>query len=357
MKIVIVTGGSGGHIYPALTLAKELQKRGHDLIFIGSLDRMEKDVIPKSGYRFIGLDIKTTRGGIIQKFKSLFSIADGYFKAKKILKANAVDLVIGFGNYISVPVVLAAKSLKIKIVIHEQNSFVGRANRLLDKKADLIIVSYENSLDQFKNPQKVCLGNPQSSVAVSVKEDRDILSEYGLDKTKKTVLMFLGSLGSESVQKIFLEYFDSLDGKQDYQIIYATGTKHYRLALDHGTDKIKIVEKVDGALMMKNCDLLISRSGATTLAEIVALGVASILIPSPYVPNNHQYYNAMALVKRDAAKIIEEKDLTPKRLKEVIESTLHDEKTLKRLRHNARLLNNDKVLDDIADRIEELWKQ
>ena len=354
MQIIIATGGSGGHIYPAMTLGKALEEKGHKVTFIGSLDRMEKDVIPQSGEAFIGLDVKTTRGGIIQKFKSLFSIYRAYHRCIKLLEGQ--DLVIGFGNYISVPVVLAAKKRGIKIVIHEQNSFVGRANRMLDQKADLIIGSYAESLDQFKNPNKVLLGNPQSSVALKVKEDRSLISDLGLDPNKKTVLMFLGSLGSESVQKVILEYFDGLKD-QDHQIIYATGDKHYDKAKGYDNDKIKIVKKVDGAKMMKACDLLVSRAGATTLAEIVALGTVSILIPSPYVPNNHQYHNAMALCDKKAALLLEEKDLNADRLKKMIEDTLKNDKLCKEIHDNARSLSNDHVLEDIVSRIEGLWKR
>ena len=149
MKIAMVAGGTGGHIYPAIALAEELQNKGHDITFIGSNDRMEKDVIPTSGFKYIGLDVYTTRGGVGQKVKSLLSIADAYKKCLSILKG--FDMAIGFGNYISIPVMEAAIKLKLKTIIHEQNSFVGRANRVLDNKVDLIIGSYEENLKQFKS--------------------------------------------------------------------------------------------------------------------------------------------------------------------------------------------------------------
>ena len=353
MKIAIVTGGSGGHIYPALTLAKALSNRGHDISFIGTNDRMEKDVIPEAGYKFFGLDIKTTRGGLVQKVKSLLSIYKAQSQAMTILKGY--DIVIGFGNYISIPVILAAHKLGIKTILHEQNSYVGRANRLLDKKVDLVIVSYKESLATFKNPNKVCLGNPQSSLALQVRKDEDIIRNMGLDPNKKTVLMFFGSLGSESVQRVVLEYLKDLEA--DYQIVYATGIKHYKKALPYESNNIKIVEKVDGAKMMKSCDLLVARSGATTLSEICAIGIASILIPSPYVPNDHQYYNAMALVDKDAAIIIKEKDLTAAVLKKAIDDVLYDDIKRKSIANNARSLNNDHVLEDIVASIEGLWKR
>ena len=353
----MVAGGSGGHIYPAVSLAKELINKGHDVTFIGANDRMEKDVIPGLGYKFIGLDTKTTRGGIKQKINSLLSIGDSYTKCLKILKGNC-DMVIGFGNYISVPVILAARTLKIKVVLHEQNSFVGRANRMLDKMADLVIVSYQESIKQFKNPNTILLGNPQSSVASNVKKDTKVIEDLGLDSNKKTVVIFMGSLGSESVLNVILDYFKLIDGTNvPYQVVYATGVKHYDKAKAYVRDNVAIFDKIDGATVMANSDLLVSRAGATTLAEITALGTASILIPSPYVPNNHQFYNAKALVDKDAAVMLEEKELNAYKLKEMIESLIEDDEARNIIGKNARALGNDNVVEDIIDRIEKLWKQ
>ena len=352
MKIVLVAGGSGGHIYPALALAEQLEKRGHDITFIGSNDRMEKDVIPEKGYKYTGLDVYSTRGGALQKLKSLSSIFSAYRKCLKLLKGY--DMVIGFGNYISVPVVLAGAKLGLKTILHEQNSYVGRANRILDRKADFIIGSYEENLSQFKNPHIKILGNPQSYKALSVKKDPEVIRSFGLDPEKKTVLIFMGSLGSESVNKVLMEYFKELDGS--YQVIYAAGSRYYKQDVSEisDTDYLKIRERVDGVRCMKNCDLLLSRAGATTLAEIMATSTASILIPSPYVPNNHQYKNAMALVSKDAALILEESKLNKDSLRSLVEKTLSDEEGLKRMRENAGKLNNAHVIEDIMDVVEKI---
>jgi len=352
MKIIMVAGGSGGHIYPALALAEALKEKGHSITFIGSNDRMEKEVIPEKGFEYIGLDVYTTRGGILQKIKSLLSIAKAYFECKRILKG--FDLAIGFGNYISVPVMEAAISLKIKTVIHEQNSFVGRANRMLDKKVDLIIGCYDEVLSQFENPNIKILGNPQSSKAYHLEKDSNVLKDLGLDPDKKTVVIFMGSLGSASVDKVLLEYFKMLDGS--YQIIFATGKAHYEKILSEvkQNDYLKIFERIDGAAVMKNSTLLVSRAGATTLSEISAVGIPSILIPSPFVPNNHQYYNGKALVDKDAAIMIEEKDLNASRLNDTINNVINDEERLKTLSQNARKMGNPNVLDDIIDAIEKI---
>lgn len=352
MKIVMVAGGSGGHIYPALALAEELETRGHEITFLGSKDRMEKDVIPAAGFPYIGLDVYTTRGGLLQKVKSLSSIVLSYRKCLKLLKGY--DLAIGFGNYISVPVLLAAVKLGMKTVIHEQNSFVGRANRVLDQKVDLIISSYEEDRAQFKNPNNLVLGNPQMSKAYKVKKDPKILEEMGLSPEKKTVVIFMGSLGSESVNKELLRYFELSSG--DYQIVYATGKSNYAYTMEHAPkkDHLRIYERIDGAAVMKNADLLISRAGATTLCEIAAIGIPSILIPSPFVPNNHQYYNGKALVDKDAAVMIEEKDLTAEKLNDLVNEIIHDDARLKQLGENAKAMGNEHVLENIVEAIEHL---
>lgn len=352
MKIAIVAGGTGGHIYPALTLADALKNQGHELVFIGSNDRMEKDVIPDRGYEYIGLDVYTTRGSIIQKVKSLLSMVSAYFKCLKILKG--FDMAIGFGNYISIPVMLSAIRLKLKTIIHEQNSFVGRANRLLDKHVDLVIGSYNENLNQFNNPNTKILGNPQSSKALNIKKDKKIIEDLGLDPDKKTVVIFMGSLGSSSVNEILIDYFKLMDNS--YQVIFSTGKSHFEdiISRVETKDNLKIYERIDGINVVNNSDLLVSRAGATTITEICALGKPAILIPSPFVPNNHQYYNGKALVDIDAAIMIEEKDLSGIRLNDEINNLIHDDERLKTLGNNAKKLNNPNVLNDIIEEIERL---
>lgn len=352
MKIAMVAGGTGGHIYPALTLAEELKNKGHEIVFFGSLDRMEKDIIPEQGYKFIGLDVKSTQGNVLTKVKSLVSIKKTYNECLKLLKG--FDIVIGFGNYISVPVILAAKKLGIKTVIHEQNSFVGKANKMLDTKVDLVIGSYEEDKTQFKNPNTLILGNPQSQRASEIKKDDDTLTKLGLKEDKKTVVIFMGSLGSETINNILIDYFKLLDGS--YQVVYAAGKNYYCKDKDlvKETDYLKMFERIDGIKVMKSSTLLVSRAGATTLAEITSLGMPSILIPSPYVPNNHQFYNAKSLVDKKAALMIEEKDLTANKLNETIKSIINDEETLNNLSNNALKLANKKVVDDIVREIEKL---
>ena len=352
MRIIIASGGTGGHIYPAITLAQALQKAGHKITFVGSIGRMEKDVIPAAGFDYIGLDMKIPGGSLINKANSFVSIVKAYYKCREIVKDY--DLAIGFGNYISVPLVMAARNRGLKTVIHEQNSFAGKANKYLDQKVDLVIGSYEENKKTFKNPHTLILGNPQSSKAFNIKKDPEVLLNLGLDPDKKTVVIFMGSLGSQTVNKVVIEYLNSLKG--DYQVIYASGKQNYakaRAAVKK-KDYICVKEAVDGVKLMAHSSLLVSRAGATTLSEICAMGMPSILIPSPYVPNNHQFYNAMALIDKNAALLLEEKDLSPASLKAIIEKSINDEELLKSLHENAIKLSNPKVLDEIVKEIEKL---
>ena len=313
---------------------------------------MEKDVIPAAGFDYIGLDMKIPGGSLINKANSFVSIVKAYYKCREIVKDY--DLAIGFGNYISVPLVMAARNRGLKTVIHEQNSFAGKANKYLDQKVDLVIGSYEENKKTFKNPHTLILGNPQSSKAFNIKKDPEVLLNLGLDPDKKTVVIFMGSLGSQTVNKVVIEYLNSLKG--DYQVIYASGKQNYAKARAAVKKKnyICVKEAVDGVKVMANSSLLVSRAGATTLSEICAMGMPSILIPSPYVPNNHQFYNAMALIDKNAALLLEEKDLSPASLKAIIEKSINDEELLKSLHENAIKLSNPKVLDEIVKEIEKL---
>ena len=346
VKYLFCAGGTGGHIYPALTLAEKFKEAGHEVTFIGARSRMENKVIPERGYPFIALDIRNYNGFLIGKLQGIFSFVSNYLKCLKLVEEY--DVVVGFGNYISLPVVLAAKQRKKKTVIHEQNSFPGKANRVLDQRVDLVIGSYKENLDYFKNPHTEILGNPQSSV--NTIEKSDYFHKMGLDEELPKVLMFFGSLGSETVDKVVHKMLDEHD-KLPFNLLYASGESYIHNYDGFRKDNVKVVNRVEGSLALADTDLLISRAGATTICEISALGVASILIPSPYVTNNHQYYNALSLVNIDAAKVIEEKNLTPELLYKTIIDCLSDTKTLETMKKQAKTLGNPKACEKIAERI------
>ena len=349
MKIIFVAGGTGGHIYPALTLADELKNRGHEILFIGSSSRMEKDIVPSAGFKYIGLDVSIPKGNIFNKTKSFFSLVGAYNKCKDLVKGY--DVAIGFGNYISLPVMLAARKLGLKTIIHEQNSFAGKANLYLDTKMDYVICSYDENLKQFKNPNIFVYGNPQSYRAIEEKEDRNCISELGLDPNKKTVVIFMGSLGSNSVDKVLLDYFNKTDGC--YQIIYARGKDCEEDILKYSFGShIVIKDKIDGTKFIKNTDLVIARSGATTVSEIIGCGKPSILIPSPFVPENHQYYNALPLKEIGASILLNEKELNSEILLENVNSIIKSGDKLNEMGLAAKKLLKDNIIENIIGIVE-----
>lgn len=348
MKAIIVTGGTGGHIYPALSIADGLKEDGFELLFIGSSGRMESKEIPSKGYDFIGLNLIGTNGSIFRKIKALFLIFLSYFKCIKILKEFKPDIVIGFGNYISVPPILAAKTLKIKTMIHEQNSIAGKANKYLFNKVDMVVSTYDFTFD--KSEKVKSLGNPRSSDAYLIKEDYSIYDEFKLDKDKPFVFIVMGSLGSESVNKVLIEYCNNFD--KDYSLFIVSGKNNFDDFKYISNDNIKVVPYVDSLRVMKMASLIVSRSGATTCSEITALKKPSILIPSPYVPNNHQYINAAALEKEMATVLLNEKDLTYKSLNENIDRLMSDDNLRNEIGENAFKISKINAKRDIIDWIE-----
>lgn len=356
-KICIATGGTGGHIYPALALAQIWKKEEPDteVIFIGNDDRMEAQIIPAAGFPFYAVHAKGLAGSLVDKFKAVMAMFKARKAAKKILQEQNPDLVIGFGGYVTAPAALAAKSLGIPFMLHEQNSIVGKANRLVAKDADGIVTCYQKAQDDFDTPKARLLGNPRASLCANLKKDDDVLTSYGLDPKKKTILIVMGSLGSSSVNTLMKDALKKVD--PNLQIIYACG-KANEDAL-HAFDEfknVKAVPFVDALRLYPSLDGMVCRAGATTLAEVTACGIPSIIIPSPYVAENHQYYNALMLVEKDAAAMIEEKDLNADTLSKAIQETFMDENRRQTLEKNARALGKPHAAQDIIAYANEILK-
>ncbi len=317
MRYLIATGGTGGHIYPALALAEAIQKNepSSTIVFIGDERRMESQVIPAANFKFIGLKLSGMNGGIVNKIKSLSLMMKSYRICINLLRQERPDVVIGFGNYISVPVILAAHRLKIVTMIHEQNSYAGKANRFLARHVDAVVGCYRENLTQFPKEKTQILGNPQASKAAETRKLPLLVEELGLDASNPLVVVVMGSLGSSSVNQIMKCALSQMKDKP-YQTLYVTGKKHYDDFVRDTTfaKNVKVVPYIDGIQVMANADLCVVRGGATTASEICAMGMPSIIIPSPYVPNNHQYYNAKALQDVNAAVLIEEKELSTEKI-------------------------------------------
>ena len=324
MKVIITAGGTGGHIYPALSIINKIKKMepNSEFIYIGTHNRMEKDIIPNYNIKYIPLEIYgLSKKYIVRDIKNIFLIGHAYKKCKKIMKEFKPDIVVGVGGYVTYPVILAAHNLKIKTFIHEQNSIPGKSNKMLAKLVDSIGVSFKSSIDYFKNKEKVIFtGNPCSENAI----DAIPISKekFGIEKNRKTVLIVSGSLGSNSVNNKMIDFLKNCGNK--YDVIYVTGKDYYEEFSKNKFEKnvhiVPYIENMSG--LLKNIDVMVSRAGASSLSEILALKIPSIVIPSPYVANNHQYYNALSLYKENAILMIEEKDLNTLILNKSIEKCL-----------------------------------
>ena len=343
MRVVVTAGGTGGHIYPALSILKKIkeEEKNSQFLYIGTHNRMEKDVVPKEGYDYVGLEIYGfSKKEIIRDIKNIFLINKAYKECLKILKKFKPDVVLGFGGYVTYPVIKAAKKLGIKTFIHEQNAMPGKSNKMLSKYADIIGVSFKESEKYFDKDKVIFTGNPCSENALTIKPNSK--TKYGLSKNKKAILCVQGSLGSAVMNNKMIDFLSNIDN-ENYEVLYITGKTSYEKFKEYKFSKnVFVVPYVENlSALMKDMDVIVSRAGASIISEIVALGVPTIFIPSPYVANNHQLYNALDLKNNNAGLMIEEKDLNKDVLKENINKLLKDELLYHSMKVNARKMSVD----------------
>ena len=334
MKVVITAGGTGGHIFPALALISKLKEKDKDVevLYIGTTNRMEKDIIPKEGIPYIGIEMK----GLNRKniFKNA-GVMKTYFKAVNKAKIEITkfkpDVVIGFGGYISAPVIYAASKLKIKTIIHEQNSIPGVSNKFLSRYVDKVLVSFKENIKDFPSSKTIYTGNPRSEQIKDIKKVSK--TELGFKKDKDLVIIVMGSLGSLTMTKKLKEIIPIFRNK-DYQVLLITGKDYYDDYKDIKiSSNVKLVPFIDNLIgLMKDADLIITRSGASTIAEITSIGLPAIMVPSPYVTNNHQYINAKSLEDDGACIILKEEDFNKSSLINLLDKTINDKDKLKKMR-------------------------
>ncbi|HPF83019.1 MAG TPA: undecaprenyldiphospho-muramoylpentapeptide beta-N-acetylglucosaminyltransferase [Bacilli bacterium] len=356
MRVIISAGGTGGHIYPALAIINKIKEKepNSEFLYIGTHNRMEKDIIPSMNIPFRSIEIYgLNRKKIFKNVKVVSCLFKAYKECKSIIKEYDPDIVIGVGGYVTTPVIKAAKKLGYKTFIHEQNSIPGKANLYLEKYTDKIGVSFESSMKYFDNKKVIFTGNPCSEN--SLKIEAASKKEFGLSENKKTVLFVMGSLGSSKMNNFLINTMHKFD-KKDYEIIFVTGKNDYeKISKIEFPKNIKVVPYIDNMTrVMKFTDLIISRAGASTLSEVIALNVPSILIPSPYVTNNHQYKNAMDLKNKNACILIEEKDLNEDILIKNIDSILNDEEKINEMKNNLELMSIKNSATKIYDVIRNL---
>lgn len=355
MKVIITAGGSGGHIYPAIAIINKIKEMepNSEFIYIGTTNRMEKDIIPSLGIKYIGIEAYGLTKKVKENIKAIAYIHKNTKKCMKIMCEFKPDIVLGIGGYVTYPVIRAAKKLHIKTFIHEQNSIPGKSNRALSKIADKIGVSFPNSIHYFDESKVIYTGNPCSERALAIAPiDK---TKFGLDPNKKLVLMVQGSLGSPAVNDKMKDYLKNVDN-EDYEVLYITGKPFYEEFKKNIFSKnvflVPYVENLAG--LMKNADVIVSRAGASSISEIIALKKLSILIPSPYVANNHQFFNALDIANSRAAIMIEENALTTEVLKEQINKLLTDEEMRINMKLNIKKLQKNDSSTIIYNCIKEM---
>lgn len=337
MRVIISAGGTGGHIYPALAIVNKIkaEEPNSEFLYIGTHNRMENDIVPKTGIPFKSIEIYGFSKNIIKNFKTAGCLLKSYKRCKSLIREFNPDVVIGVGGYVTAPVIYAAKKLGYKTVIHEQNSLPGKSNQFLSKYSDLVCVSFKSSMSFFPGYKTVFTGNPCSEDALSKEPIKK--SVYGIKNNRKLVLFVMGSLGSSRVNEYLVSSMNLFNGK-DYDILFVTGKGSYdSISKNSFPSNVHVVPYVDGMTgLMKNVDLIVSRAGASTMSEIIALELPSILIPSPYVANNHQYKNALDLVNVNASVMIEEKDLKGDILVRKIDEILYDDNKIHEMKKNLK---------------------
>lgn len=361
IKALISGGGTGGHIFPALSIANGIKERcpEAEILFVGAENRMEMEKVPAAGYPIIGLPVSGfDRHNLLRNFAVLFRLYKSMCKAKSILKDFNPDIAIGVGGYASGPMLKEAQKRGIPTLLQEQNSYAGVTNKLLAEKADAICVAYEG-MERFFPAEKILVtGNPVRQKILNCQlTPQEARKRFGLDPDKPTVLVVGGSLGARTINGCIADSLDRIAG-ENVQFIWQTG-KFY----DEDAKKV-MAEKKPGNVVQtafvsnmdeayRAADLVVSRAGASSISELQLLGKASILVPSPNVAEDHQTKNALALVNRQAAMMVSDKD-APQKLIETVLTLLSDSDKLKTISDNVKGMALNNAVEKIVDRVFEI---
>lgn len=369
MKVLLAGGGTAGHINPAIAIAGYIKEQEPDaeILFIGNRDGMEQRLVSQAGFDIKSVVITGFKRSFAPKdiahnFKTVYYSFASRSDAKKIIKEFDPDICIGTGGYVSGPVILAACNLGYKTLIHEQNAYPGVTNKMLAKSVDRVMLAIEDAQSRFTDKARFVLtGNPIRPSILATKHD-EAKSRLGLDDSKPIILSFGGSLGAESINRAMAELIARSAEDKRYHHIHAYGQQGKLmpdLLREKGVDiekcgNLDIRQYIDNMNdCLAACDLVVSRAGAITLSEIQAKGRPAVLIPSPFVAENHQYHNAMSMVNKKAAMIIEQKDLTGEKLIDTVDSMLTDRSVLEEYRRNAQSM----AITDANERIYKTIKE
>ncbi len=365
MRVLFAAGGTGGHINPALAVAGEIRENYPDseILFVGTKDKMESRLVPQAGFDFTTISIsgfqrKLSVKNFFKNIRTLFYLISSSFQTRKIIRTFKPDVVIGFGGYVSGPVLRCAYKMGVPTAIHEQNAFPGVTNKALAKKVDKVMITVE-SVRKYFQPKNECVLTGLPVRGEMLKADRDFSrAQMGIRDDEVLILSMGGSLGAKAVNEAAVELISKRADEKGYRFLHSMG--RYGLWVpdkikENGVDldshkNIEIREYIsDMDVCMSAADIVICRAGASSLSEIEALGKASVLVPSPNVAENHQYHNAMALVNNNAAIIIEEKDLTGDRLIKEVDLLVKNKEKRDEIGRNALSMAMPDAKKRIAD--------
>ena len=317
-RIIIAGGGTGGHIFPAIAIANALKKidPSIEILFVGAKGKMEMEKVPQAGYRIEGLDIVGfNRSSLIKNITLPFKIVQSFFQARRIMKEFKPDAVVGVGGYASFPMLRLAQQKKIPTVIQEQNSFAGKTNKLLGKRASRICVAYEGMQKFFPENKIVITGNPvRAAISNLVTSRSEGLRFFSMEDNRKTILVIGGSLGAKSINEAIDKDLDELLNV-GLQLIWQTGKPYVAKAKERirgkkGVWADEFITQMEYAYAA--ADIVISRAGAIAISELCVVKKPVLFIPYPYAAEDHQTVNAMSLVKKNAAIVIKDSEATEK---------------------------------------------
>lgn len=368
MRVIMTGGGTGGHIYPAVAIADEIRRRDEnaEILFVGAEIGMEGELVPKNGYDIKLMPVQGfERGQILCNIGILRRLHKSNQMAKKIIKDFRPDVVIGTGGYASAPVVKTAQKMGIPTYIHEQNAFPGVSNKMQEGKATKVFLGFAEGSKYFKHPEKhVVVGNPVREDFINADRDR-AREELGFEKNDFVLLAFGGSQGAGRVNKAMMKVIEAFNGVKEVKVCLGTGKNYYDVIIKEFDDKGISLE--DNIMIMKYindmpkylsaADLVVSRSGALTVAEVTVCGVPAIFIPSPNVAGNHQFFNAQAVSIGGGALIIEEDELDNDKLIKTIHRLKNDPEVLKDMSEKSRACGQPDSVKLIYDNVINTYKK
>ncbi len=368
MRVLVTCGGTGGHIYPGIAIADKIRERfpEAEILFVGTKTGMENQLVPASGYDIQGIDARGfDRKHLLSNFKTVREILKGSHEVISILDEYKPDIAIGTGGYVTGPVLMQAHKRGIPCCIHEQNAKPGVANTLISTFADKVFVSFDGTQKRFffHRKRNMLTGNPvRADFALLDREE--CRKEAGLSENDKLVLIFGGSLGAQVINNEAIQLIKNLEkaGRKDVRVIFITGNRYYeeiKTIVDGNRDEVLpdfvtlVAYAYNMPQLMCAADIVVSRSGAIAVSEIAACGRASILIPSPNVTSNHQYYNAKALSDKGAAVLLEEKYLLDESvdLTEEVLKILDDPSKLAAMSRASKAMGRIDAADMIIDNL------